>query len=73
MYHNLLLLKCFGSLLGRTTTDSLLYLSHNVKNTWRQKKVVTIILLDIASAFPNAITSQLILNMKWLGYPTPLI
>ena len=73
MGHNLLPPKCFGGLLGRTNTDSLLYLAPNIKNMWRKKKVVTIILLDIASTFPNAIMSQLILNMKWLSYPTPLI
>ena len=73
MCHNLLLLKCFGGLPGCTTTNSLLYLTHDIKNVQRQKKVVTIILLDIASAFSNAVTSRLVLNMKWLGYPTPLI
>src|SRR5882724_10220699 len=73
MHHNLLLPKCFGRLLGHTTTNLLLYLTHDIKNVWRQKNVVTIILLDIATLFPNAVTSQLILNMKRLGYPTPLV
>ena len=73
LWHNLLPPKCFGSLPGWTTTDSHLYLIHNVKNAWRGKKVVTIILLDIASAFPNAVTSRLILNMKQLGYLNTLI
>ena len=71
--HSLLPSKCFGGLPGRTTTDSLLYLVHNVKNAWRRKKVVTIIFLDIASAFPNAMTNRLLLNMKRLGYPTKIM
>ena len=44
--------------------DSLLYLTHNIKNAWWHKKVVTILFLDIASMFPNAMTSHLLLNMR---------
>ena len=73
MWHNLLPMKCFGGLPGRTTTDSLIYLVHGIKNAWRQGRVVTILLLDIASAFPNAVTSRLTLNMWRLGYPMPLV
>ena len=56
MRHSLLPAKCFGGLPSRTTTDSLLYLVHNIKNAWCRRKVVTIIFLDIASTFPNAMT-----------------
>ena len=71
--HNLLPEKCFDGLLGHMTMDSLLYLAHDIKNVWRSKRVVTIILLDIASAFPNVVTSCLILNMRQLTYPMPLV
>ena len=54
-------------------TDSLLYLVHAIKSTCHQKKVVNLILLDIASAFPSAVTSRLLLNMQQLRYPTQLI
>jgi len=50
-----------------------LTLIHDIKNAWRQGKVITILLLDIASAFPNAVTSLLLLNMQQLGYPMPLM
>jgi len=73
MCHNLLPQKCFGRLPSCTTTDSLLYLVHDIKNTWRWGNVITILLLDIVSTFPNVIMSHLLLNMWQLGYPTPLM
>ena len=39
----------------------------------KKQKVVTILFLNIASAFPNAMTNHLLLNMKWLRYPTEAI
>ena len=71
--HSILPSKCFDGLPGWTTADSLMYLTHNIKNMWCCKKVITILFLDIASAFPNAVTDWLLLNMRWLGYPTQLI
>ena len=71
--HSLLLPNCFGGLPGHMTADPLLYLIHDIKNTWRRKKIVTMIFLDITSAFPNAITDCLLLNMCQLGYPTAVI
>jgi hypothetical protein len=56
VHHLLLPEKHFGGLLGKTTTDSLLYLTHHIKAAWRQKRVITIIFLDITNAFPNAVT-----------------
>ena len=38
MQHNLLPLKCFSGLPCQTTTDSLLYLVHDIKNAWRQRR-----------------------------------
>jgi hypothetical protein len=54
--HSILSMKHFSRLPGKTTMDSLLYLTHCIKTAWRKKKVVTIIFLDIANTFPNAVT-----------------
>ena len=54
--HNLLPSWHFSGLPGRTTSDSLLYLMHHVKNAWHAQKVVMIVFLDIANTFPNAVT-----------------
>jgi hypothetical protein len=67
--HSILPSHHFGGLPGRTTTDSLLYLTHKIKDAWRRRKVVTIIFLDIANAFPNAVTDRLLKNMAQLRYP----
>ena len=71
--HNLLPTHHFSSLPNQTTSDSLLYLIHCVKVAWRTHKVVTIIFLDIANAFPNAVTSHLLKNMTKLGYPSKIV
>jgi hypothetical protein len=71
--HNLLPARHFGGLPGRTTVDSLLHLTHRVKSAWRSHKVVTIIFLDIANTFPNAVTERLLKNMARLGYPMEII
>jgi Reverse transcriptase (RNA-dependent DNA polymerase) len=71
--HNLLPAWHFGGLPGRTTVDSLLHPTHRVKSAWRSRKVITIIFLDIANAFPNAVTERLLKNMARLGYPTEII
>ena len=64
--HNLLPPRHFGGLPNRMTVDSLLYLTHQVKEAWRKRKVATIIFLDIVNAFPNAVTNQLLKNMAKL-------
>jgi len=71
--HSLLPDCHFGGLPGRTIMDSLLYLTHKIKDAWHGKKVATIIFLDIANAFPNAMTDRLLLNMTKLGYPTKIV
>jgi Reverse transcriptase (RNA-dependent DNA polymerase) len=71
--HNLLPPRHFGGLPNRTTVDSLLYLTHRVKEAWHKRKVVTVIFLDIANAFPTAVTEHLLKNMARLGYPMEII
>jgi hypothetical protein len=38
-----------------------------------EKKVITIIFLDIANTFPNAVTDHLLYNMEKLGYPMEIV
>jgi hypothetical protein len=71
--HNLLPPRHFGGLPGKTTTDSLLHLTHRIKTAWRNRNVVTVIFLDIANAFPNAVTNRLLKNMSILRYPIEII
>ena len=71
--HSLLPSKHFGGLPGKTTTDSLLYLVHRIKAAWRKRKVVTMVFLDIANAFPNVVTECLLRNMQRLGYPSEIV
>jgi Endonuclease-reverse transcriptase len=65
--HNLLPPRHFGGLPGKTTIDSLLHLTHRIKTAWRNRKVVMVIFLDIANAFPNAVTNRLLKNMSILS------
>ncbi|KIJ35039.1 hypothetical protein M422DRAFT_262780 [Sphaerobolus stellatus SS14] len=72
-HHSLLPTRHFSSLPGHTTTDSLLYLTHKIKDAWRHKQVATIIFLDIMNTFPNAVTDRLLRNMAILCYSTEII
>lgn len=71
--HELLPSRQFGGLPGKSTSNSLLYLTQKIKDAWRQKKVVTIMFLDIANALPNAVTERLLKNMRRLGLPTEIV
>jgi len=62
--HNLLPNTHFGGRPGRSTEDSLHLLENTVRHTWRQKRVVSALFLDIEGVFPNAVTDRLIHNMK---------
>ena len=62
--HNLLPNNHFGCLPGRTTSDSLHYITTFVKNAWRKKEVISALFLNIKGAFPNVVLSQLIHDMR---------
>jgi len=62
--HNLLPHNHFGCHPGRSTSDSLHYVTRFVKDAWRKGQVVSALFLDIKSAFPSVILSQLIHNMR---------
>ena len=53
----------FGSRPVRTTTDSMLLMTHTIKEAWRSKKVASALFLDIQGAFPNVVKEVLLHNM----------
>jgi len=54
----------FGGRLGCSTEDSLLLLKTTIKHAWWQQKVASVLFLNIRGAFLNAVTDQLLHNMK---------
>jgi len=71
--HRLLPATHFGSRPGHSTEDSLLLLETTIKHAWRQHKVASVLFLDIEGAFPNAVTDQLLHNMKKRGLPLEIV
>ena len=67
--HDLLPANHFSCHPGRTTTDSLHYVTKFIKDAWHKKEVVSALFLDIKSAFPNVVLSQLIHDMRCRGVP----
>jgi hypothetical protein len=49
---------------GHNTTDALLLVTSQIKNTWRKSKVTGVLFLDIQGAFLNMVKDQLIHDMK---------
>ena len=54
--HNLLPGTHFGGCPGKSTEDLLHLLENTIRHAWRQKKVISVLFLDIEGAFPNAVT-----------------
>lgn len=71
--HNLLPPTHFGGRPGRSTEDSLLLPEHTIRHVWRQRKVVSVLFLDIEGAFPNAVTDRLLHNMRMHRLPKEII
>ncbi len=67
--HHMLPRTHFGGRPGRTTTDQLHHIVSRVKDAWREGKVATVLYLDVAGAFPNAVRERLIHNLKARGVP----
>src|SRR5882724_3551040 len=57
----------FGCRPGRTTSDSLHYVTKYTKDMWRKGDVVSALFLDIKGAFPSIILSCLIHDMRYQG------
>jgi hypothetical protein len=58
---------------GRTTTDAMHLLAHTIKTSWRKGKVTSVLFLDIEGAFPNAVPSRLVHNMRKRGVPGKIV
>ena len=71
--HQLLPKTHFGGRPGRSTADAVHYLVHKVCAAWREDKVVSVLFLDVEGAFPNAVTSKLIHNLKKRKIPTAIV
>jgi ribonuclease HI len=71
--HRLLPDHHFGGRPGRTTTDAMHLLTYKIKSAWRQGKVAAVLFLDVEGAFPNAVPSILLHNMRKRKVPAKLI
>jgi hypothetical protein len=71
--HHLLPKNHFGGRPGCTSTDAIHYLIHKIKAAWRDDRVVSVLFMDVEGAFPNAVTSRLLHNLKRRRIPTILI
>ena len=63
----------FGGRPARTTTDSMLLLTHTIKESWRRRKVASVLFLDVQGAFPNVVKEVLTHNMRSRGVPSKYI
>ena len=63
----------FGGRPARTTSDSMILMTHTIKEKWRQKKVASVLFLDVQGAFPNVVKEVLIHNMRLRGVPAKYI
>ncbi|PSR73747.1 hypothetical protein PHLCEN_2v10417 [Hermanssonia centrifuga] len=58
---------------GRTTTDSLHYITATVKNAWRTHKVASILFLDVQAAFPSVNPERLLHILCLKGIPKEIV
>ncbi len=70
---NLLPHTHFGGRPARATNDVLHYLVYKIKDTWRKKKVVSVLFLDIKGAFPNAVNERLLSNLRRRRIPVKIL
>ena len=71
--HKILPKNHFGGCPGRSTTDTIHYLTNKIHKAWRKDKSVSVLFLDVEGAFPNAVTNCLIHNLKKRRIPTSII
>ena len=69
---NLLPKHHFGGRPGRTTEDAMLILSESIYQAWKDGKVFSAILMDVAGAFNNVHHKRLIHNMCKCKIPTEI-
>ena len=53
--------------------DAIHYRIEKIKMAWRGDQVVSILFLDVEGAFPNAVTNQLLHNLKKRRIPAKLV
>ena len=63
----------FGGRPACCTSDSMLVLTHSIKEAWRRKKVASVLFLNVQGAFPNLVKETLLHNMRQQGVPTKYI
>ena len=63
----------FGGRPQRSTSDSMLLLTHTIREKWRQKKVASVLFLDVQGAFPNVVKEVLLHNMRQHAVPSKYI
>ena len=63
----------FGGRPARTTTDSMLLMTHTIKEAWRKRQVASVLFLDVQGAFPNVVQEVLIHDMRTRGVPSQYI
>ena len=54
----------FGGRPVRCTSDCMLLLTHSIKEAWRNKKVASVLFLDVQGAFQNVVKEVLLHNMR---------
>src|SRR6266481_4665135 len=67
--HSLLPDNHFGGHPGHCTMDAMHLMVHRIKGAWRHNKVVAVLFLDVESAFPNAVMTRLLHNMRMRRVP----
>ena len=63
----------FGGRPGCSTADAVHLLVDKICTAWRSNKVVSVLFLDVEGAFPNAVTSRLLHNLKQRRIPTSIV
>src|SRR6202522_2992340 len=71
--HQLLPKTHFGGRPGRSTADTIHYLVDKVCMAWRSNKVVSVLFLNVEGAFPNAVTTRLVHNLKRRRAPSAIV
>ena len=71
--HHILPKTHFGGRPGRSTADAVHLLVDKVCTAWRSNKVASVLFLDVEGAFPNAVTSRLIHNLRRRRIPTVIV
>ena len=71
--HQLLPKTHFGGRPGRSTTDAIHYMIDRICTAWRDNKVASVLFLDVEGAFPNAVTTRLIHNLRRRRIPDAIV